>query len=269
MIKRARLRFDLPAPVRFLIAFTFWVGVWWIISLAVNKEILLPAPPAVAVRLFELLKTSDFYVTVGSSVVRITIGFASAVLLGVITGVICALSKTADTILSPLFGVIKATPVASFIILALVWLGKEIIPVFISALMVLPVIHGNVREGILSTDKQLLEMAHIFRFSFKQKLMRIYLPSVIPYLIAGIKTCLGLAWKAGVAAEVLSYSTTVRSIGGKIYNSKTYMETTDTFAWTVTVIIISMIIEKVFMSLLNMRQKRKRYDNGKKPEKVV
>ena len=263
MKKRARL----PVPLRALIAFAFWVGVWWIISAIVGKEVLIPSPPVVAAHLLGLLKTSDFYMSVGLSVLRITAGFAVAVLLGIITGILCAVSKPADTLLSPLFSVIKATPVASFIILALVWINKELIPVFISALMVLPVIHGNVREGILSTDKDLLEMAKIFGFTKKQKLLRIYLPSVSPYIAAGVKTCLGLAWKAGVASEVLCFAS--YSIGNKLYQSKVYLETADMFAWTFTVIVISIIIEKLLMSVVTVKKKKKRYDNGKKPEKVV
>lgn len=264
MKKRAKA---LPAPLRFLLVFAFWVGVWWLISAIVGKEVLIPSPPAVAVHLFELLKTSDFYISVGMSVLRITAGFAAAVMLGIITGVLCAVSKAADALLSPLFSVIKATPVASFIILALVWINKELIPVFISALMVLPVIHGNVREGIKSTDKELLEMAKVFGFSKKQKLRRIYLPSVMPYLTAGVKTCLGLAWKAGVASEVLCFA--AYSIGNKLYQSKVYLETADMFAWTVTVVVISVIIEKLLMSLVVRNRRRKKYDNSKKPEKVV
>ena len=264
MKKRAK---NLPAPLRFLLVFTFWIGVWWIISAIVGKEVLIPSPPAVAVHLFELLKTSDFYISVGMSVLRITAGFAAAVLVGIITGVLCAASKPADALLSPLFSVIKATPVASFIILALVWINKELIPVFISALMVLPVVHGNVREGILSADKELLEMAKIFGFTKKQTFVRIYLPSVAPYLTAAVKTCLGLAWKAGVASEVLCFAT--YSIGNKLYQSKVYLETADMFAWTVTVIVISVIIEKLLMSLVVRNRSRNRYDNSKKPEKVV
>ena len=260
-------RANLPAPLRTLIAFVFWVGVWWIISAVVGKEVLIPSPPVVARHLFDLLKTSVFYRSVGMSVLRIAAGFSAAVLLGILTGVLCAISKAADALLSPLFSVIKATPVASFIILALILINDEVIPVFISALMVLPVIHGNVREGILSTDRELLEMAKIFGFSKKQKLRRIYLPSVSPYLTAGVKTCLGLAWKAGVASEVLCYAN--YSIGNKLNQAKSSLETADMFAWTVTVIIISIIIEKLLMSLVVMRQKRKKYDNSKKPEKVV
>ena len=260
-------RTKLPAPVRSLLAFVFWVGVWWIISLIVGREVLIPSPPAVAVRLFELLQTSDFYISVLLSVLRITAGFGAAVVLGIITGILCAKSSAADTLLSPFFSVIKATPVASFIILALVWINKELIPVFISALMVLPVIHGNVKQGILQTDVQMLEMARIFGFGRKKTLKVVYLPSVLPYLYAGMKTCLGLAWKAGVASEVLCFA--AYSIGNRLYQSKVYLETADMFAWTVTVIIISVIIEKLLMAAVSLHNKKNRYDNSKKSAQIV
>ncbi|MBR4256131.1 MAG: ABC transporter permease subunit [Clostridia bacterium] len=260
-------RFSLPSPLRSALALVFWVGVWWIISLIVNKQVLIPSPPAVAVRLIELIKTSDFHISVLMSVLRITAGFAAAVLLGIISGVLCAKFKTVDTLLSPLYNVIKATPVASFIILALVWINKELIPVFISALMVLPVIHGNVKQGIIETDKQLLEVAKIFGFGRRKTLKTVYLPSVLPYLTAGMKTCLGLAWKAGVASEVLCFA--AYSIGNKLYQSKVYLETADMFAWTVTVILISVIIEKLLMAAVDLSKKKSKYDRNKRPEKSV
>jgi NitT/TauT family transport system permease protein len=260
-------RVSLPSPLRSALALVFWVGVWWIISLIVNKQVLIPSPPAVAVRLIELIKTSDFHISVLMSVLRITAGFAAAVLLGIISGVLCAKFKTVDTLLSPLYNVIKATPVASFIILALVWINKELIPVFISALMVLPVIHGNVKQGIIETDKQLLEVAKIFGFGRRKTLKAVYLPSVLPYLTAGMKTCLGLAWKAGVASEVLCFA--AYSIGNKLYQSKVYLETADMFAWTVTVILISVIIEKLLMAAVDLSKKKSKYDRNKRPEKCV
>ena len=259
-------RTKLPPPLRTLLALIFWVGVWWIISLIVGREVLIPSPPAVASRLFELIRTTDFHLSVLLSVLRITAGFAAAVILGVITGILCAKISAADALLSPFFSVIKATPVASFIILALVWINKELIPVFISALMVLPVIHGNVKQGITETDAELLEMARIFGLGRRKTLKMIYLPSVLPYLSAGMKTCLGLAWKAGVASEVLCFAS--YSIGNRLYQAKVYLETADMFAWTVTVILISVIIEKLLMALVTLKKKKK-YDSNKKPEKIV
>lgn len=260
-------RAELPSPLRGLIALLFWLGVWWIISLIVGREVLIPSPPVVLKKLFELLRSSGFYLSVLLSLARITAGFFAAVLLGTVSGVVCAVSRTADTLLSPLYTVIKATPVASFIILALVWINKELIPVFISALIVLPVIHGNVREGIVSADRELLEAAKIFNFSRSQKLRLIYAPSVAPYLTAGVRTCLGLAWKAGVASEVLCFAS--YSIGKRLYESKVYLETAETFAWTLTVIVMSMIIEKLLMSAVGRLQRRKGYDKDHGPEKEL
>ena len=133
--------------------------------------------------------------------------------------------------------------------------------------MVLPVIHGNVKQGILQTDVQLLEMARIFGFGRRQTLAKIYLPSVFPYLLAGIKTSLGLAWKAGVASEVLCFA--AYSIGNKLYQSKVYLETADMFAWTLTVILISLFIEKLLMGLIGLLRKNKKDDKYKESEKVV
>lgn len=262
-----KTRAKLPAPVRSLIALAFWVGIWWIISLIVGREVLIPSPPAVVKRLFELVQTADFHLSVLMSVLRITAGFAAAVAAGIVTGAVSAKIRAADALISPLMSVIKATPVASFIIIALVWINKELIPVFISALMVIPVIHGNVKEGVLSADPQLLEMAYVFRFTKGQRLRRIYIPAVSPYLSAGAKTCLGLAWKAGVASEVLCFAS--NSIGSKLYSSKIYLETTDMFAWTVTVIIMSMIIEKLLTSLITLWQRKRKNDKNKRSEKAV
>ena len=259
-------RVRIPAPLRPVLALIFWIGVWWAVSAIVDREVLIPSPPVVAVRLFGLLGEADFHISVILSILRITAGFAAAVLLGTCTGILCAGVKTADLLISPLMSVIRATPVASFIILALIMIDKEMIPVFISALMVLPVIHGNVREGILSADPQLLEMAQIFRFTKAQKLKKIYLPAVAPYLTAGVKTSVGLAWKAGVASEVLCFAR--YSIGNKLYQAKVYLETSEMFAWTVTVIILSMIIEKLLMAAVSSWQRKHNYDKSGKPEKV-
>ncbi|MBO4366148.1 MAG: ABC transporter permease subunit [Clostridia bacterium] len=246
----------LPGFVRGLIAFVFWIGVWWILSAVVGKEVLVPSPPVVAEHLFSFFKTGEFYLSVLSTLGRILGGFTAAVLLGTALGILCARVRAVDTLISPLMSVIRSTPVASFIILALVWIDKNLIPAAISALMVLPVLFGNVKAGVLSADPKLLEMAAVFRFSRKQKLSRIYFPAVAPYLTAGLKTCLGLAWKAGVAAEVLSLAAS--SIGLHLYESKVYLETADMFAWTLVVILLSLLIEKGMMSFVLYCQKKGR-----------
>ena len=136
----------------------------------------------------------------------------------------------------------------SFIILLILWVGRDFLPCVIVVLMALPVIWSNVSAGIAGVDAQLLEMARIFRFSHWRKLRRIYIPSVAPHFLSALRSCLGLSWKAGVAAEVLTVPAV--SIGKMLYESKLYWETLDLFAWTLVIIICSLIIEKLLMSAL-------------------
>lgn len=151
--------------------------------------------------------------------------------------------------LSPLLKVVTATPVASFIILALVWIGRERVPSFISALIVLPVMTAHIDAGIKSVDLKLQELCLSYGFSFFKRLILLYIPSSAPEIAAGLATSLGLAWKSGVAAEVLCMPK--NSIGRYVYESKLYLETPDLFAWTATVILLSILIEKLLRSFFD------------------
>ncbi len=169
-------------------------------------------------------------------------------LSGIVLGALSFVFKPLGMLLSPLMSIIKSTPVASFIILALVWMGKNRVPVFIALLMVLPLIWANVKEGIEQTDGDLLEMAQVFKLSKAKKISHIYIPAVLPYLFAAATTALGFAWKAGIAAEILSLP--VKSIGKELYHSKIYLESVDLFAWSAAVIVMSILIEKLLTFLL-------------------
>ena len=151
-------------------------------------------------------------------------------------------------LLSPVLTIIKVTPVASFIILVLIWIGRNVVPAVIAALMVLPVVCNNVSAGLRNIDPDLLEMANVYQIPKATQLKRITIPSVMPYFLSAIRTSIGIGWKAGIAAEVLTVPTL--SIGKMIFESKMYMETIDLFAWTIVVIIISLVIESlVIMSI--------------------
>ena len=162
--------------------------------------------------------------------------------------------RVLDTLLSPLLGVIKATPIASFIILAWLWISSGKLPVFITSLIVIPIVWSNVSEGIRSVDKSLLEVASVYKFSLSKKLFKLYIPSIAPFFMAACKSSLGLAWKAGISAEVLT--TPQKAIGTELYLSKTYLELPNLFAWTLVVIILSMVFEKLFILGIEKAGKR-------------
>lgn len=236
-------------------ALAFWLGVWAVLAVLADRPLLLPTPWAVAARLVRLAGTADFWHVTAVSLIRILLGAALGVLAGVATAVATGRSRFLETVLSPLLSVIRATPVASFILLVLVWVGRDILPCLIVFLMVLPVVWGNVSTGLAATDKQLLEMARVYRLGRWQVAKRVYGPSVAPYLLSACHTSLGLAWKSGVAAEVLTMP--AFSIGRRLYESKLYMEMTDLFAWTAMVVTCSILLEKLFTALIRRLGRRR------------
>lgn len=234
--------------IKTLLVFAFWIVIWELISAWVDRDILVSSPMDVAKRFIELLQSPEFYIIVWASICRILTGFVIAVILGIVLGVCSVKIPFMEALISPLLTIIKATPVASFIILTLVWLDKESIPSFISFLMVFPIIHSNVSAGLKNTPKEWIEMTRIYHFRFYHKITKLYIPSILPYFMAAFKTSLALAWKAGVAAEVLCFPK--YSIGKELYEAKTYLETIDIFTWTITIILLSLCIEKVLVWIM-------------------
>lgn len=239
-----------------LAAVAVWLIVWQTVSSVVNKELLIASPVQVGLRLFELIGTQEFWLTTLRSLLKITEGYLLGVICGTLTAVLTAAVPFCYELFYPLISTVRATPVASFIILALVWLKRDNISVFICFLMVLPIVWANVTQGIVSVDKKLIEMARVYSFSKGKLLKLVYIPSVMPSFATGVTTALGLAWKAGIAAEVLS--TPKGYIGTELYNSKVYLETADLFAWTVVVILLSFILEKLVVKLLEKLLKGER-----------
>lgn len=225
-----------------------WLLLWQLMAVIVNSEFLFPSPLSVIKRLCELAATTDFWKAAVFSLGRISLGCVLGIICGTLLGAVTAFSKPLYEFFSPLLVTIKTTPVASFIILLLVWIKRNGIPVVIAFLMVVPILWSNVAEGLRSADKQLLEAAKIFRFGKKQKLKGIYLPSVKPSFIAGCTTAIGFSWKAGIAAEVLAIPPD--SVGYNLYYAKINLEYADLFAWTAAVIIMSFLLEKAVVKLL-------------------
>lgn len=237
----------------------FWLGAWqlgaFFVEMHVNgrgNELLLPYPVTVLAALIRLSGTAAFWSAVLASLGRILAGMAWGTALGGLLAGLTFLSPWADRLLSPAVRVVRATPVVSFILLILLWTGRNRVPIVISALMVLPIVWANLSRGLRETDPQLLEMAKVYRFSRGQLIRLIYLPSLRPYFLSAVTTSMGLAWKSGVAAEVLCLPRP--AIGTQIYNSKLYLEVPDLFAWTVAVVTLSLLLEKLLRALLRRRK---------------
>lgn len=231
------------------VALLLWQG----LSMAIGSDLLLSSPVAVAVRLVELVTERNFWAAVGFTFSRIALGFLLGCLVGVELGLLAGRFRGVEIFLWPYMKAAKTVPVASFIILSLVFLKARQLSVFISFLMVAPVLYENVLQGVRATDKELLEMGRVFRMPYRRQLKYIFLPELKPFLLSGCATALGLCWKAGVAAEVIGV--TANSIGGRLYDAKVYFMTSDLLAWTVVIVVLSVAFEKAVLGLVKLAYK--------------
>lgn len=237
--------------VKFLVLL-FWLLLWEFIYRFIDNEVFLTSPRTVIQTLGELLMEKNFWQTIGFSFTRIVIGFIFAILLGTILGILAYNFWIIKELISPVFTVMKAVPVASFVILSLLWINTKNLSILISFLMVLPIIYTNLLQGLKNADKKLLEMAKVFRITNMRKIKAIYIPSVLPYFMSAIKVGLGFCWKAGIAAEVIGIPN--GSIGERLYEAKLYLMTDELLAWTVVIVIISMIFEKIVIFIIDIKK---------------
>lgn len=247
---------NLVKILKIIVITIFWFGIWEVLSLLINKSLLFPTPIRVVEKLINLALTSQFWEITLLSLLRVGLGIIIAIILGSIIGLLCSFSKITYSFITPFVTVIKSTPVASFIILFIVLIknGNEITPIIISSLMVFPIVFSNVYKGIESVDKNLIEVSKIYKIPFKQRISALYLPTLMPYFSSALLSSIGLGWKAGIAAEVLC--TPKISIGTELFNGKQYFENIDVFAWTATVIIISLVFELVVTRLFKLILKK-------------
>lgn len=240
--------------LRRLAVAAFWLAAWQLASMAVGSRIVLVGPAEVACRLAELLLEADFWVSMGLSLGRVATGFGLAVVAGVALAAWASRSRVVEGLLAPLVGAVKAAPVASFVVLLLMWVSSRRLSVAVSFLMAFPILYTNVLAGVRQTDPALLEMADVFGVSSWARVRTVYAAQVAPYLRAGLSLAMGLSWKSGIAAEVIGLP--APSIGIHLYDAKVYLDTPDLLAWTVVIVALSVGLEALLGRLLDWAQAR-------------
>lgn len=221
---------------------------WQLLAMKLDQKLLLATPVDVAKTLGVLVKSQEFYSAIAYSMGRILLGL----LIGAAVGTACALLAGRwhfmEVLFWPYFSAMKATPVASIVILCLVWLSSRRLSVFIVFLVVTPVIYTNILAGIKNLDLKMKDMARVFGINGLRRLLYVYLPELKTYIIAAFALATGMAFKAGIAAEVIG--TPGGSVGKMLYNAKVYLETPELFAWTLVIIVLSVVVEQVILGLV-------------------
>ena len=220
-----------------ILAVAILLGMWWMAAVIIDASIILPAPPKVALELVDLARSGDFWVSVWLTVVRGVVGFFISLSIDTVVGIAAGLYLPLHALFKPLIAVIRTTPIMSVILIALLWFKTGTVPVFSSFLIAFPVITQNIIIGIRQTDQKLLQMGRAYGLGTVRRLVHISIPSVVPYLISGAQTALGLTWKVVVAAEVLSLPNW--GVGSEMQLSQMSLETAQVFAWTAVAILLS------------------------------
>lgn len=227
----------------------FWILIWQILTACVGNKILLAGPLDTVTAWVANVREEDFIRTCFYSVGRIGLGVLLGFMLGGILGCLGYKFRLLREILSPFMTFLKSVPVAAFAVLLLIWWGAKGLSVAVVLIVVLPLVYTNMVQGLLAADLKMLEMAKVFRVPLRKRFFYIYRPALRPFMDSCLKIALGMSWKSGVAAEVIG--TPEFSIGEQMYMSKIYLDTAGLFAWTITLIFLSFLFEKIGLYLWN------------------
>lgn len=226
----------------------FWLAVWEAAAAIVNQPLYLPSLGETFTALYRIIFYIDFWINVGATFLRVLVGLTLSFVFGVLLGMISAKSNFIALLFSPFLSTMKAIPTMSIIILALVWLKTGFVPIFVCFILCFPIIYTNTLNGIKGIDIKLVELCDIYKIKRKRKITSVIIPSVRPHILSALMVCIGLSWKSTIAAEVLSAPKL--SMGYQLYKTKIYLDIPELFAWTIVIVIFSMLIEKLIKSLV-------------------
>lgn len=233
------------------------IFLWQIVSALISSQILLPTPVSVLKRFIDMISGISYWIAVWNTVSRGIIALLISIPVGIFLGLFMGFNHSVKMFFMPYIKLFQAIPPVSWIILAIIWLDFDVVPIFVMCIGLLPIMVINTMEGIEEIDPKIIEMANLYKLSKKSKL-KIYIGSILPYIISGITIILGQTWKLSSIAEVLSNPRF--GIGTELKWSLANIEVLDTFVWTLSIILISAF----FNFTLNIF--RKRIEKWKKKE---
>ena len=217
--------------------------VWQLLAIYFDSDFILPSPGKTFMTVIRLFADPDFFSVAGMTIIRGLIGFLISAFLGLALGVIAGMSPGFNAFLNPVLVTVRSVPVIAIILLALIWFNPGSVPVFIAFLTMFPFICTNVIDGIRSVDKDIIEMARFYRISRRRIISEVYIPAIMPFVISGASSAMGIGWRAIIIGEVLSQPK--YGIGTMMQAQQTYLNVDAVIAWTIIAVLISYGFEKI------------------------
>jgi NitT/TauT family transport system permease protein len=223
----------------------------WYLAARNYSAVVLPSPIETFNAFRNLIATNQLFTAVWASIFHIFTGFIIAVLAGTILGIFAGLIPWFRRFIAPTIAAFQGIPPIGWIVIALLWFGNgSNTSIFTVAVATLPIIFISTVDGINTTDSQLLEMASLFRTPKRYLLLDIYFPHLLSYLFTALTTGVGLAFRLGIMAELLSAET---GIGAELNLARINLETAEVMAWICVVLMIILISEYAILRPLRVK----------------
>ena len=221
---------------------------WQIIALKIDNDIYLPTINQVLYSIKEIVLSYRFYLDIIFSISRALLSFFIAIMVALTLGIISYLSRFIRNFIKPITSITQSIPTMIVIVLALIWFDKDNAPFIVGFAMVFPILYDNILDSTLSIDKGILEMANLYKIGIKNKILKVYIPSITFRLISILGSTFSLALKVVIAGEV--YGQPKYGMGTQIQLEKMNFNTPGIFAWIVIVVGISFLLENCQKPLL-------------------
>lgn len=223
--------------------------VWVILSKFIDNEVIFPTVKSTIIELLNIIKDPNFLSIIKYTLLRSFIGFLFSLILAIVMGILASIFNFVYYLMTPVISFLSSVPTMAIIILALIWLNNEIAPMFVGFIMIFPILYETVLKGISNVDKNIIDMAKIYKVDKITIVKDIYIPSIFFSLSLVFTSTLGTNIKMVIAGEVLSQPK--YAIGSNLQLQKTYLNTSGVFAW----IIIILFISKIFKYIMNKGRK--------------
>lgn len=235
----------------YFFGFLFLIGLWALVSAMVDiNSMVFPSPWKTFELMFQLLGQKKTYGYLLFSITRLLVGFVISFVLAFLLGIIVNNNDALYNFFTPIITFFKAAPTATFVFLFLVLFGGKNAPALVVIVMTFPILYESIVSAIRSTEETVLDAAKMDGASKVKTLFYVQLPLGIPFIVLGLVSTFGMAFKVEIMAEIIT-GITNGGIGTMI-NINNLLDATDLtpmFAYS-TMAIILVLLVSIATSLL-------------------
>jgi len=213
---------------------------WQVLAASMSSAVV-ASPYETLLALSQLVSSGQLWAELVITLRRLIIALALGSGLGFGLGMAAGVRAEVRAFLEPLRWVAMALPTIFIAVLGMLWFGMgDTQVIFLLTVLTAPMIYVNMLAGIDGLDRQLLEMAQVFRFSRRQRFREIYLPGIGSSILAGLTLAAGMGVRAVIMAELLG---AFEGVGHSFNRAWTYLKTPEMFAWITACLALMAILE--------------------------